>query len=125
MKLSNGFHDPTFVREMLSYEIARNYMPAPKSTYANVFINGNQIGLYVCVQSIDDDFTNENFYERKGPFLKLMKQIFKPQDVLQHKQEYGSFYRYFMLSSLYEMQSSNDWSKLSDFMIQLTIILLM
>ena len=70
MKLSNGFHDPTFVREMLSYEIARDYMPAPKSTYANVFINGNQIGLYVCVQSIDDDFTNENFYERKGPFFK-------------------------------------------------------
>ena len=66
LKLSNGFHDPTFVREMLSYEIARDYMPAPKSTYANVFINGNQIGLYVCVQSIDDDFTNENFYERKG-----------------------------------------------------------
>ena len=49
----------------------RNYMPSPKATYANVFVNGTLIGLYTCVQSIDDDFTNENFYERKGPFFKV------------------------------------------------------
>ena len=70
LKLSNGFTDPSFVREVLSYEIARNYMPVPKATYARVSINGNLIGLYTCVQSVDDDFTNENYYERKGPLFK-------------------------------------------------------
>ena len=70
LKLSNGFKDPTFVREMLSYKIAQEFMPAPKATYANVSVNGVLVGLYVCVQSVDDDFTNENFYERKGPFFK-------------------------------------------------------
>ena len=30
LKLSNGFRDPSFVREVLSYEIAREYMPASK-----------------------------------------------------------------------------------------------
>ena len=70
LKLSNGFRDPSFVREILAYDIARDYMPAPKATYANVFVNGTLLGLYTCVQSIDDDFTNENFYERKGPFFK-------------------------------------------------------
>jgi hypothetical protein len=29
LKLSNGSHDPSFVREVLSYEIARKYMVAP------------------------------------------------------------------------------------------------
>ena len=41
LKLSNGFKDPTLVREVLSYEIAREYMPSSKATYANVYINGN------------------------------------------------------------------------------------
>ncbi|MBT5698797.1 MAG: hypothetical protein HOJ12_02270, partial [Flavobacteriales bacterium] len=36
LKLSNGFRDPSFVREVLSYEMAREYMPASKATYANV-----------------------------------------------------------------------------------------
>ena len=40
LKLSNGFMDPSFVREVLAYEIAREYMPASKATYANVFVNG-------------------------------------------------------------------------------------
>ena len=46
-------------------------MPAPKATYANVYINGNLIGIYSCIQSVDDDFTNENFYERRGPLFQL------------------------------------------------------
>ena len=71
--------DPSFVREVLSYEIAREYMPAPKATYANVFVDGVLIGLYTCVQSIDDDFTNQNFYERNGLFLKLKTQGFQCQ----------------------------------------------
>ena len=71
LKLSNGFRDPSFVREVLAYEISREYMPAPKATYANVYVNGNLIGLYTCVQSIDNDFTNEHFYERRGPFFKV------------------------------------------------------
>ena len=70
LKLSNGFKDPTFVREVLSYQMARDYMPSPKATYANVSVDGVLIGLYGCIQSIDDDFTNEHFYERKGPFFK-------------------------------------------------------
>ena len=34
LKLSNGFRDPSFVREVLSYEMASKYMPSPKATYA-------------------------------------------------------------------------------------------
>ena len=32
LKLSNGFRDPSLVREVLTYEIAREYMPSPKAT---------------------------------------------------------------------------------------------
>ena len=50
--------------------MARNYMPSPKALIFNVFVNGTLIGLYTCVQSIDDDFTNENFMREKDLFLK-------------------------------------------------------
>ena len=116
LKLSNGFRDPSFVREVLAYDIARNYMPAPKATYANVYVNGDLIGLYTCVQSIDDDFTNENFYERKGPLFKAentgvsVPGCMGPLGVLQYNVDTNCFQR------SYEMQSSNDWQKLGDFL---------
>ena len=116
LKLSNGFRDPSFIREVLAYQIAREYMPAPKATYANVYVNGNLIGLYTCVQSIDDDFTNENFYERKGPFFKAentgipvtgcMGQL----GILDYYLDTNCYQR------AYEMQSSNDWTKLGNFL---------
>ena len=116
LKLSNGFRDPSFVREVLAYDIARDYMPAPKATYANVFVNGTLLGLYTCVQSIDDDFTNENFYERKGPFFKVentgisVPGCFGPLGILEYYSDTNCYQR------AYEMQSSNDWTKLGYFL---------
>ena len=116
LKLSNGFRDPTFVREVLAYEIAREYMPSSKATYANVFVNGVEIGLYTCVQSVDDDFTNEHFYERKGPFFKAentgvtVPGCVGQLGILKHYTDTNCYQRG------YEMQSSNDWTKLSNFL---------
>ena len=116
LKLSNGFRDPSFVREVLAYEISREYMPAPKATYANVYVNGNLIGLYTCVQSIDNDFTNEHFYERRGPFFKVENTgISVPGcagqlGILEHYSDTNCYQR------AYEMQSTDDWTKLGDFL---------
>ncbi|HIA11966.1 MAG TPA: hypothetical protein EYN69_07840, partial [Flavobacteriales bacterium] len=46
IKLSNVIQDPSFVREVLSYEIARKYMPASQANFSNVYINDTLIGLY-------------------------------------------------------------------------------
>ena len=116
LKLSNGFRDPSLVREVLSYEMAREYMPAPKATYAKVTVNGTLIGMYTCVQTIDNDFTNENFYERKGPFFKVentgisvpgcMGQL----GILEHYPDTNCYQR------AYEMESTNDWTALGNFL---------
>ncbi len=47
IKLSNVKNDPSFVREVLSYEVLRNYMGAPLSNYANLTVNGTLIGLCI------------------------------------------------------------------------------
>lgn len=62
LKLSNGKNDPSFVREVLSYEIARKYMDAPLSNYAKVYINGSFHGVYSSSESINKKFVEEKFY---------------------------------------------------------------
>ncbi|MDG1284279.1 MAG: CotH kinase family protein, partial [Flavobacteriales bacterium] len=117
LKLSNNFHDPSLVREVLAYTIARNYMPAPKSTYANVFVDGVLIGLFTCVQSIDEDFTNEHFYERNGPFFKVESTNAivsgcptSPLGILEYYSDTNCYVR------AYEMESSEDWTDLGEFL---------
>ena len=61
LKLANGYKDPSFVRETLSYEIARNYMPASLANYCQVYINSQYMGLYTSVQSVDKYFKNTHF----------------------------------------------------------------
>ncbi len=59
LKLSNGAKDPSFLREVLSLEAARQFMEAPRANYARVFVNGAYHGLYANVESI-----NASFFER-------------------------------------------------------------
>ncbi len=70
IKLSNVFQDPSFLREVLSYEIARKYMPASRTSYANVFVNDTLQGLYTNVEDVGKDFLKEHFGSRNGSFVK-------------------------------------------------------
>lgn len=70
LKLANVFKDPSFVREALSYEIARNYFPASEANYANVYINGTHLGLYTSVQSVDKFFMRTHLGSDEGARLK-------------------------------------------------------
>jgi len=69
-KLNNAFKDPSFVREVMGYEIARKYMPAVGSNYANVYVNGNLHGLYSNVQDLNKGFLANNFAGNAGSFFK-------------------------------------------------------
>ncbi|MCB0643551.1 MAG: CotH kinase family protein [Phaeodactylibacter sp.] len=70
LKLSNVFRDPSFLREVLSYEIAGLYMPAPRANFARVYVNGTYLGLYNNTESIDDNFLKKYFGEDDGVFFK-------------------------------------------------------
>ena len=61
LKLSNGFKDPSFVRETLGYEIARKYLPGSLSNYANVYVNETHLGLYTSNQDVDKYFMRTHF----------------------------------------------------------------
>jgi spore coat protein CotH len=69
IKLSNVYQDPSFIREVLTYEIAANYLPSAKANYANLYINDTLWGLYSNVQSLNKDFLNDNFGNKYNPFF--------------------------------------------------------
>jgi len=70
IKLSNGFRDPSFVREVLAYEIARTYMPASRANFAQLYINGKYFGVYTSVESVDKQFLERRFGEKNGVLVK-------------------------------------------------------
>lgn len=70
LKLSNGFKDPSFVREVLGYEIANQYMDAPRANYAKVYVNDVYHGLYSNVESVKSKFLSEHYYSSDGALFK-------------------------------------------------------
>jgi hypothetical protein len=61
---SNG--DPTMLKAILYYQVAREYTAAPKANFVKLVINGEYWGVYVNTQQTDKDFVNEWWGTRGG-----------------------------------------------------------
>ncbi len=75
IKLGNNFADPSFLREVIGYEILGNYMHCPQGNYVNLFVNGVYRGLYTNQEAITKTFCANHFYEKDGPFFKCNKPV--------------------------------------------------
>ena len=70
LELSSALRDPSMVREVLFYETARQYMPAPQANYAKVGINEEFYGLFVNIEAVDEVFLQRHFGSSTGSFFK-------------------------------------------------------
>jgi hypothetical protein len=70
IKLSNGYSDPTFIREALSYQIVSDYMECSRTSFTNVYINGKKYGLFTNVESVSKRFMRNRFGENDGVIVK-------------------------------------------------------
>lgn len=70
VRLSNAFLDPSFVRDPLSYELVRKYMPASQCNFAKLYINKKYYGLYINTESVDLNFVKKHFGTTKGFLVK-------------------------------------------------------
>ena len=114
LKLSNGYNDPSCLREVLSYEIARNYMPASLSNFAKVYINGTYRGLYSSTQDVDKYFVQTHFGERDNSFFKGELTNDNPNNMVTVWGYNGSLASSY--SSYYELESDEGWNDLVDFL---------
>jgi spore coat protein CotH len=70
INFSNCVKDPSFMREKLAYDIARKIMPAPRAVYANLYVDGALIGLYVQVEQVDELFLTRYYKDVTGNLYK-------------------------------------------------------
>jgi hypothetical protein len=109
--LSTALRDPSMVREVLGYEIARKYMPAPRANYSKLFVNNEYIGLYVNVEAIEDNFLDKNFGTPDNTLIRCNaedKSVVdgcrkSPYSSLEYEENENCYF------SNYELQSKQGW----------------
>ena len=117
IKLSNALRDPSMIREVLGYEIARQYMPAPKANFARLFVNGEYYGLFVNIEAIASPFLKENFGSKKNALIKASSNMVEKHPEACKNKVYGSL-EYQGDPSCYnynfELKSDKGWAELID-----------
>ena len=113
LKLSNVIQDPSFVREVLTYEICRNYIPSPQANFANLFINDTLWGVYTNVEAVNKDFLIDHYQSKYNSFFKcnpenLNVQIGGENSNLSntHGQDSSDYYLF------YDIESDYGWTDL-------------
>lgn len=113
IKLSNGYSDPSMIREPLAYSILSNYMDCPKANFAKLFINGNYIGIYSNAESINKDFCSNHFYSSKNTLLKC-NPIGNPGPTTKSNLKYINGADSSGYINYYELKSDYGWNDLVD-----------
>ena len=70
LNFNNCVNDPSFMRETIGYSIARRYIAAPRTAYAELYVEDELIGLYVVAEQIDELFIDKNFTDRNENLFK-------------------------------------------------------
>lgn len=65
--LNGMVEDPTLVREALGYRLYREVgVPAPDTGYARVALDGQPLGVYLLLESVDQEFLDRRFGDHDG-----------------------------------------------------------
>ena len=68
---SNGFSDPTLMKEFLGYELmAAMGVPTPRACFVDFWVNDTHLGVYTQVEAVDATFVAENFDDGNGNLYK-------------------------------------------------------
>lgn len=70
LNLNNAFQDPTFMREVLYYQLIRKHSPAAKANFVRLYINDKDWGVYLNVQQLNKDFIEEWYASNDGINLR-------------------------------------------------------
>lgn len=69
--LNNNMADATYMKEYLSYKLLDSLgVPTPECAYANITVNGEDWGLYLAVEPIEEEFIERNYGSVDGNLYK-------------------------------------------------------
>ena len=118
VKLSNSIFDATFVRETIGYLSESYYLPTSSTGYMNVTVNGELLGLYISVESINKTFLTKHFGNNTGAFFKCEPQFHYGEDygydAWPDLRWYGEDSTEYAYRKGYELKSETGWVDLLD-----------
>jgi hypothetical protein len=110
IKLSNGYGDPSLVREVTAFQLLNNYMDAPKCNFAKLYVNNVFIGVYSNTESIDKTFCATHFYSSNHSFFKCNPTVIPSPTTKSNLRYLGAdstaYFNY------YELKSNLGWTDL-------------
>ena len=69
--LNNNISDATYMKEYLSYKLLNSLgVPTPECAYAHITVNGEEWGLYLAVEPIEEEFIARNYGSTDGNLYK-------------------------------------------------------
>ena len=79
LTLNNVQQDPSMINTCMAYHVfAAAGLPAPRCNFATVAVNGENLGLYVHVESMKSAFLERNFSDPSGNFYEGTLSDFRP-----------------------------------------------
>ena len=122
LNLSNGFKDPSCIREKLFFDVCREAgVKAPRASFANVTMNGTPWGFYTVVEQIDDQFLDWAILDDDGNLFKAGDNFGAggggagggdEADLLDYGSDQSAYEEKYELKT---NEIANDWSDLIDF----------
>ena len=80
LTLNNAQQDPSMINTCMAYHIfASAGLPTPRCNFATVAVNGENLGLYVHVESMKTAFLERNFADPSGNFYEGTVSDFRPE----------------------------------------------
>ncbi|UKJ45387.1 CotH kinase family protein [Lysinibacillus sp. 1 U-2021] len=71
LNLNNNYSDATLMREYISYELMEQMgLPTPAHSYMYVTVNGEERGLFLGVEAVDETFLANNYGSNDGFLFK-------------------------------------------------------
>ena len=110
IKLGNNYKDPSMIREVLGYDILKNYMHCSQSNFARVFINGVYYGVYSNTENVGKQFYADHYYSSGNTAFKC-NPIVNPSTNTKCNLKYinSDSASYF---NFYELKSDYGWNQL-------------
>lgn len=113
---NNEAEDPSFMTEILCSEVCRNAgLPAARSTYATLTINGRPLGLYLLKEGLTKDFLGQYFSKTSGNLYDggFRKDINEPLERIGGKGAEDQSDRRALLAAAREPDLKRRWERLN------------
>lgn len=67
LNFNNCYEDPSFMREVIFCNSSTQHIPSANANFINLYINGENWGVYASVQQLNKDFLKKWFTDEDGP----------------------------------------------------------